>query len=331
MQKQKIRYRMLVILAAALMILAFPSVSRAAVHSGKTGSIAGAGSEKAVILEYPGGRIKKRASSDGTVVLPAEKNGKGYTFLGWSTRRGQSTDPEYQAYEKIRVNGILRLYPVRYQWNKEENLAVGNLARGLTNYSRVIFVGDSRMVRMNMTLERQYGSAVYDKVGFVCKSGKGLEWFREEGMDLLLKELNKKVSDPSKPVAVIFNLGVNDLAHRKLKGTDCRHVAMEYASYMNRISKQLSVMNCKLFYMAVNPMNTAMRHGRREGEVRGFNVWLRRELNGRFTWLNTYAYLMKNGYSTYNELSGRKDDGLHYSMRTYKRIYAYVMGELQKK
>ena len=36
-------------------------------------------------------------------------------------------------------------------------------------------------------------------------------------------------------------------------------------------------------------------------------------------------YLMKNGYSTYNAFKGNIDDGVHYSTRTYKRIYKYCL------
>ena len=39
--------------------------------------------------------------------------------------------------------------------------------------------------------------------------------------------------------------------------------------------------------------------------------------------------LMKNGYSTYNEFKGNIDDGVHYSTRTYKRIYKYCMNAIR--
>lgn len=34
---------------------------------------------------------------------------------------------------------------------------------------------------------------------------------------------------------------------------------------------------------------------------------------GDFQWIDTYKYLMKNGYSTYNAFKENIDDGVHYS------------------
>ena len=145
-----------------------------------------------------------------------------------------------------------------------------------------------------------------------------------------MNELNGKTSKKSKPVAVIFNMGVNDLIHRNGKSIDYRSVVSQYTSYMNSLSKKLKKYNCKLFYMSVNPVNTAMKPTRKESEVRAFNNTLRRGLNSSFTWINSYSYFIKNGYSTHCEFRGNTDDGLHYSMITYKRIYAYVIKKLQK-
>ena len=87
--------------------------------------------------------------------------------------------------------------------------------------------------------------------------------------------------------------------------------------------------NCELFYMSVNPCNTAMKSTRKESEIRGFNNRLRQRLNGNFTWINSYSYLMRCGYTTRCEFRGYTDDGVHYSMRTYKRIYAYAIKQIR--
>lgn len=327
MQRRKIRY---MVLAVMLLMLMFPTVSRAATGFGSSETVQISGKEKTVILETSGGIVKKKVPVNGMVTLPPDKNGKGYTFMGWSTRQGQTSNPQYQAYEQIKVTRNIRLYPVKYKWSKEENLSVGKLAGQVTNYSRIIFVGDSRTLMLKNTLERQYGSSVYDKVGFVYRSGKGLEWMKESGEARLMNELKTKETEVSRPTAIVFNFGVNDLIHRKGKTMDYRSVASEYASYMNQLSQKLAGKNCRLFYMSVNPSNTAMKPTRKESEIRGFNAQLQKKLNSSFTWLDSYSYLMKYGYSTYRELDGGKDDGLHYSMKTYKRIYAYVLKKLQK-
>ena len=39
---------------------------------------------------------------------------------------------------------------------------------------------------------------------------------------------------------------------------------------------------------------------------------------------------MKNGYSTYNAFKENIDDGVHYSGRTYKRIYKYCLNIIKR-
>lgn len=328
--KRRKRIHIISMILACILMLESPVVSMAAVQSEKSGISKISGKSKTVILVTSEGSIKKTASADGTVLLPSDKNGKDYTFLGWSTRKNQTGNPQYQAYERIKVNKTIRLYPVKYKWSGELDLSVGNLADQLTNYSGVIFVGDSRTMMMEKTLERQYGSSIHDKVGFVHKSGEGLEWLRQYGGKLLMEELKARSSEHSRPVAVVFNMGVNDLIHRNGKSLDYRRVVSRYTSYMNSLSEKLKQYNCTLFYMSVNPVNTAMKPTRKESEVRAFNNQLKRGLSSSFKWIDSYSYFIKNGYTTLCEFRGNTDDGLHYSMKTYKRIYAYVLNKLQK-
>ena len=146
MQRRK-RIHMISVILACMLMLESPAVSMAAVQPEKSETVvmtsaaaAGTASKtsgkvRMVILAASGGIVKKKASADGTVVLPPDKNGKGYTFLGWSTRKNQTGNPQYQAYERIKLTKTIRLYPVRYYWNTEPDLDVSNLADQLTNYS----------------------------------------------------------------------------------------------------------------------------------------------------------------------------------------------------
>ena len=156
-------------------------------------------------------------------------------------------------------------------------------------------------------------------------------WIGEHGMGLVDHEIQALRLDnrEGKPVAVIFNLGVNDLIHKNRESISYDSVASDYASYMNGLSRKLTARNCELFYMSVNPCNTAMKSTRKESEIRGFNNRLRQRLNGNFTWINSYSYLMRCGYTTRCEFRGYTDDGVHYSMRTYKRIYAYAIKQIR--
>ena len=114
---------------------------------------------------------------------------------------------------------------------------------------------------------------------------------------------------------------MNDLSsHNSGNGVDYKGEANAYLARMNTLAEELES-DCRLFYMSVNPVNTAMKPTRKEAQLRYFNDRLQSRLNKRFQWIDTYKYLMKNGYSTYNEFKGNIDDGVHYSTRTYKRIY----------
>ena len=324
MQRRNILY---ILLTCMLMLMIAPSVTWATTTSGNkttTKKVV----KKTVTIETSRGIVKKEVTSGSTVILPADVNGNGYTFMGWSTIKNQQCNPMYQAYEKLKVTRNVHLYPVKYKWNQEPDIYTGNLADSVERYEKIIFVGDSRTAMLRSTLQKQCGSGLFDKVGFVCKSGEGLSWMKAEGEKLLLKEINQE-EDSVKPIAVIFNLGVNDLIHRDGNGISYDSVSSEYASYMNGLSRKLTTRNCELFYMSVNPCNTAMKPTRKESEIRGFNNRLKKKLNDNFTWINSYSYLMRCGYTSKCEFRNYTDDGLHYSMRTYKRIYAYALKKIR--
>lgn len=294
-----------------------------------TGAISSA-SQKAVIFhQADGSTIIRKADSNGKVTLPAIRNQTGYTFLGWSTKPDQTQNPQYQAGQVIQVRKKTHLYAVMYNWQQEPDIQVNNLAAQLSEYSGIIFVGDSRTYFMQKTLLREYGKDAVAKVSFVCKTGEGLSWFETAGERVMRSEIARLQSDSDKPVAVIFNLGVNDLSsHNSGNGVDYKGEANAYLACMNTLAEELES-DCRLFYMSVNPVNTAMKPTRKEAQLRYFNDRLQSRLNKRFQWIDTYKYLMKNGYSTYNEFKGNIDDGVHYSTCTYKRIYKYCMNAIR--
>ena len=312
-----------VLLTCMLILMTVPSVTWAATTSGSKKTV-----KKTVTIETSKGIVKKKINLGSTIILPTDVNKNGYTFLGWSTINKQTCNPMYQAYEKLKVTENMHLYPVKYKWSQEPDIYTGGLADSIDKYDRIIFVGDSRTAMLRSTLQKQCGSEVFDKVEFVCKSGEGLAWMKSEGEKLLLTEAMKS-EDNEKPTAVIFNLGINDLIHRNGSSISYDSVASEYASYMNGVSGKLTTRNCELYYMSVNPCNTAMKPTRKESEIRGFNNKLRQRLNGNFTWINSYSYLMRCGYTSKCEFRNYTDDGLHYSMRTYKRIYAYALKKIR--
>ena len=260
------------------------------------------------------------------LTLPAVANGSGYTFLGWSRTQGKSTDPEFEAAGRIRVNGDVTLYAVVFNRSTEPDLTAADMAQvdlWKRKYKQVIFVGDSRTVRMQATLNREFGSSstVVWNSEFVAQSGMGLDWLKGDGYNQIMNIVNKNNSTQN-PTAVIFNLGVNDLSNLP-----------SYVTYMKSLASTLKKKNCKLFYMSVNPGNSKMMENtghvvRSEAAVRQFNSTIRSQLASDYTFIDTYSWLLKNGYGTNASGSGvdnSVDDGLHYTTKTYKRIYYHCL------
>lgn len=260
--------------------------------------------------------------------LPGMSNRRGKTFLGWSLKKGQTTNPQYETGESVIINRSICLYPVMFNRKEEKSLTPKRLTRwksktvGKTNkFQRVVFVGDSRTYHMGKQIRKEAGSSVLKKIYFISKPGSGIDWFDQEGLPRL-QALAKEGT------AVIFNIGVHDLNR-----------ADEYVDYLTKLGRELRKKGCTMFYMSVNPLNNkvlkeVLDRDRPEAMVRAFNAVLRDRLcSGRlFTYIDCYSYLMKTGYGTALTTSDgadkADDDGLHYTMKTYKRIFNYCMKSL---
>ncbi len=262
--------------------------------------------------------------------LPSMENPSGYTFMGWTGTKGVTLCPTrplsnyYEAGMKVTVKSTLHLYAVLMKRSEEGSVVNGQLygsgSPDTSAYKEIIFVGDSRTFRLEKTLIRQITEAkLKDRnVTFIARNGKGLSWFKEEGYKALKNDLNKQDASDTRPTAVIMNLGVNDLGAYN-----------EYVSYMKQIAPALKEKNCELFYMSVNPINSVMieKKGfsrRQEWQIRKFNSAIKSGLSGTYRFIDVYSWLMQTGFSTNRGAGGYDigdDDGLHYSVNTYKRIY----------
>jgi hypothetical protein len=258
-----------------------------------------------------------------SVTLSGVKNPSGCTMLGWSTQKGKTTSPDYLVGSTFTVSKTTKLYAVMFRHSQETKLSDSDFPDVSTTYSKVIFVGDSRTYQLSETLKAQCSPLVYDRVSFVCKSSSKLDWLQTKGYSRLMQEIGDGGTD-DKPIAVIFNHGINDLGD-----------VSSYITYMKKIAPKLQKLHCRLFYMSVNPCNNATLLDRKdtasrpEAAVRSFNAAIRTSLcsSGLFTYINTYSMLTNTGYSM-NSGSGYDDgydDGLHYTTVTSKRIYAYCL------
>lgn len=278
-----------------------------------------------VTLYKSNGRAWKKISmgKGDSLKLPGVKTQAPYTMMGWSTKKGQRTNPTYEVGMTLRkINSPLKLYAVVYNRSAEKNYKASEIAQpDLRKYKEVIFVGDSRTQRMGQTVKSV--GAVTRGVTFITHEDAGLSWLQNEGYKSLMNIVGNQTSSAlAKKTAVIFNLGINDLSN-----------ANNYVKYMKSLGAELEKKGCALFYMSVNPVNNEMMKAAGmvstpEETVRSFNSAIQRGLcsgtTGKYRYLNIYSYLLKNGYSTDAGAHGKDsgvDDGLHYTTKTYKRIY----------
>ena len=263
----------------------------------------------------------------GTYKLPGLIDPFGYTMMGWATAPGQyvASSTKYYVGETLTVKKNIVLYAALFPITLEKNWDPALLPK-VQKYQKVIFVGDSRTNRLGLSMEAQ--GVDTENVRFVAEDGKGLAWLKGTGTDLLMQEIGEGAAEGEMPVAVIFNFGINDL-----------HNQSAYITYMKALAKTLRPLGCKLFYLSVNPDNSKMLKARgtadirEEERVRAFNTAIQRNLctDGTYTYLDTYSYLMRTGFSYRRNSDGKdsgSDDGAHYSVNTCKVIYWYCITKL---
>ena len=266
-----------------------------------------------------------RMAQGSTYKLSGVKDANGYTFMGWSEQAGQKVNPDYEAEETITVKKNTTLYAVVFNRSSEDNLSADVLPQvNSYKYKNVVFIGDSRTEYMKNALARAGANTNYVK--FICKAGEGYSWLTGTAVPQL-QELVKNDTNSilSKKTAVIFNFGVNDY-----------NEYAKYAAYYKLIASSLEKKGCELYFMSVNPINRLMlsntgRADRSEAKIRSFNTYMQKNLPSSYTYIDMYSYLKATGYSFASDKygAGNIDDGLHYTARTYKRIFTHCLRSLK--
>ena len=280
---------------------------------------------KVTLYKESGDFYRSTTMAKGSVyILPCVRNAAGYTFMGWSDKPKQSVNPQYEPEMEITVEEDMDLYAVVFRKSDEPDLPADKLPQWNNyKYKRVVFVGDSRTAYMENALKN--AGARTEGIEFISKVGGGLDWFKTVAYPKLYSIVkNETASILAKPTAVVINLGINDLENQN-----------GYVLYMNSIAKELKKHNCELFFMSLNPVNRSMlkeagKKDRSEAKVRLFNNALRSALGAQYSYIDTYSKLKKEGYGFDSSSTGTggNDDGLHYTAKTYKRIFTYCMKTL---
>ena len=268
------------------------------------------------LRKYDGTVWKVVDTSSGSATFPAVNLNSANMCLGWSRTKGKTTNPEYKAGDKIPTR-TGNYYMVVF-FSKQDRAPASIIKP--TKHQMVYFVGDSRTVGLQLAL----GNSAPSNVDFVCKGNQGLDWFRQTGYRELLRKLSMQSRKTKK--AVIINLGVNDMSNINT-----------YVVYMRKVSENLKQnYNCDMYYLSVNPVNSAMIRSygagtRTEAQVAAFNKTIYQKLcsgsDRAFIYINTCTNLQKYGWSS-NRYDAGIYDGLHYSVETTLRIYGYCIRKL---
>ena len=294
-----------------------------------------------VVLHHNDGAVYKTitVNEGSSYTLPSMLNPKGFTFIGWGEAPNitvsESTpyNTPYKAYMKLKnLQGKRHLYAVLSNRSKEKDLTKAQLlAPDTSRFKKIIFIGDSRTTRMQRTLERIGIDTDSGRLAFVSKPSTTLDWIKQNGYAVLLKEIGETDPKDKRPIALVFNMGVNSL------GTAPSVVSQSYISYYRSIAPELQKKGCKLYFMSVNPVVSAQfatksSVPRQEWRVRDFNYLVMKGLEGTYTYIDMNRWLLRTGFGT-DEGAYRDtgvDDGLHYTDKTYKRIFWKTMIELGK-
>ncbi len=154
-----------------------------------------------------------------------------------------------------------------------------------SEYAEWFWVGDSRTVGMARGID----------IDYIGKVGATISFFRNNAESIY------QIRDKT----VIMNLGVNDLD------------STAYLNLYNSMPDEF-LDNNKVIVMAVNPCDGSYQY--LNSRIEQFNSNMSAGLDSRITFLDSYTFLMWNGFSTV--------DGLHYTDGTYVDIYNFVFDSL---
>ena len=240
------------------------------------------------------------------------------TFQGWSTTKGKTCNPEYFE-DQVIPSYAATYYPVVATAPKDPNGSSTEKIHESKKYGCVYFVGDSRIEQAM----KRIGSLSHTE--FIGKGGMGYDWLTQKGGGYDQFIARRKKNNPQyhgKKDAVIFCFGVNDLQNYQ-----------KYIRFYKSIENNLRSMHFDLYVMSVNPFCVGQRyywnkaHGnpnhvekRTQAARIVFNRELKTQLQGTYTYVDTFSYLKKTGWPTADLSNTPTPDGLHYTLDTTKRI-----------
>lgn len=156
-----------------------------------------------------------------------------------------------------------------------------------------IFVGDSRTVGME-----DYAD---DDSIYIAKVGKGYDWFKTDASNRLSDVI---MSNSDKHLNIVVSLGVNDPDNAGL-----------YVDEINGLKEKFP--QTDIYFNSVGPTNGGSITNEM---IENFNHTLQECLSSDIKFIDSYSYLMANGYDT--------KDGIHYTGPTYQKLHGYIQEKI---
>lgn len=167
--------------------------------------------------------------------------------------------------------------------------------REISQYAKVIMVGDSRFVGMSSAVS-------FAGCQWICEVGEGVDWLSETAAPLIDEAVEENC-------AIVFNLGVNDVERYS-----------DYVNFLNSRVDGWTSAGADVYFMSVNPVDGAYAGPVTNAAIVTFNDVMSSNLSPWFGYIDTYNDLTTNGFTT--------RDGLHYTNETYVSIFQYCMNQL---
>lgn len=183
-------------------------------------------------------------------------------------------------------------------------LALFHVAAGADETPRrTVIIGDSRAAHLKKDNEQ------HDE--WIAEPEKGYSWFSCTAV----RDLGTLLKHDSLYNVVLF-MGINDCNDCANEGHS--HHASEYARTINSLMETWP--DARFFVCTAGPEDgTAYERTRSKGVIEEFNRVLTEEC--RASVIDIYGFLTEEGYET--------RDGIHYTPETDRRIYAFIMQEIE--
>lgn len=163
-------------------------------------------------------------------------------------------------------------------------------------YDKVIMVGDSRFVGMS-------SAANHPLCQWICEVSMGYDWLVSEAAPVIDASVVPNC-------AIVINLGVNDV-----------YRPGDYAAFINSKIDGWIGAGADVYFMSINPVVDGYGGSVTNAAVEQFNSTMTATLSEKIGYIDTYNYLIQNGYGT--------ADGLHYDASTYAAILNYCLRQLR--